>query len=343
MIQRVNPLEDADWDATVKTYPSASFFHSAAWARVLHETYGYAPAYLRDDEGESQPAFLPLMEVDSWLTGRRGISLPFTDDCGALGADAGSFQRLYQAALALARTRGWKYLELRGDRQFLAEAPASESYFGHTLALHPDEAKLFAGVDDSGRRAVRKAEASGLAVTFSQDPEAMTAFYGLLCRTRQRHGLPPQPFRFFQTIHRHVIAQNLGTVALARLGDEPVAGAVFFHHGSNVIYKFGASNDRFQHLRGNNLVMWRAIARFARNGFTSLDFGRTSLCNRGLRQFKGGWGTTEHCIDYVRFDCRSAQFRRSEDRSSGWHTKVFNALPSFVSRPIGATLYRHIA
>ena len=39
---------------------------------------------------------LPLMEVDSWLTGRRGISLPFTDECEPLYPDAESFKNLLQ-------------------------------------------------------------------------------------------------------------------------------------------------------------------------------------------------------------------------------------------------------
>src|SRR4051812_12924409 len=38
-VQRVNPLAVADWDERVARFSGASIFHSAAWARVLHETY----------------------------------------------------------------------------------------------------------------------------------------------------------------------------------------------------------------------------------------------------------------------------------------------------------------
>ena len=43
--QRVNPLETADWDDGLKDCESVSFFHTAAWARVLQSTYGFTPLY----------------------------------------------------------------------------------------------------------------------------------------------------------------------------------------------------------------------------------------------------------------------------------------------------------
>ena len=89
-IQRVNPLEDAGWDVRLRTRPASSIFHSASWARVLQGTYGYAPAYFTLIEGDQLQALLPIMEVSSWLTGKRGISLPFTDECEPLCADTAS-------------------------------------------------------------------------------------------------------------------------------------------------------------------------------------------------------------------------------------------------------------
>jgi hypothetical protein len=132
-------------------------------------------------------------------------------------------------------------------------------------------------------------------------------------------------------------------VVLARHGQVPVAGAVFFHFGKTAIYKFGASDEAFQHLRANNLVMWEAIKRFARQGLAALDFGRTSLENDGLRKFKHGWGTQEHRIDYVRYDRQEGGFVTARDESSGWYNRVFQMLPVFLSRLIGAALYKHMA
>jgi len=342
-ILRLNPLELPDWDARVAALPGAGFFHTAAWARVLHATYGYSPYYLASPATGPLRSVLPLMEVASWLTGQRGISLPFTDTVEPLGCDADSFPALWSAALDLARERGWKYLECRGGKQWLAAAPASTSFLNHWLPLATGESALFAGFDEAVRRAVRKAEQSGLTVEFSQNLESMQAFYRLLGLTRRRHGVPPQPFPFFANIQEHVLAKNHGWIVLARQGAVPVAGAVFFHSGRTALYKFGASDDAFQHLRANNLVMWHAIQRYAREGFARLDFGRTSLGNEGLRKFKLGWGAQEEQVDYLRYDLRQSAFVTARDEATGWHNRLFRALPLPLSRLAGALLYRHIA
>jgi hypothetical protein len=374
-IRQLDPLSDPDWDAKLASLPGATFFHSSAWARVLHDTYGFSPVYFvleSRDSGMGLPthdpsrhesgdpchaegagrllqgfpriqALLPVMEVNSWLTGRRGVSLPFTDSCAPLCADAESFSRLRDAAVARGKNRRWSYLELRGGRAWFGDAPASTAFLGHRLDLGAGEKALFAGIESAGRRAVRKAEQSGLSVEFSQSTGAIRAFYDLLCITRKRHGIPPQPFAFFSNIQRHVLAQKRGWVVMARHGGVAVAGAVFFHHGTTALYKFGASDEKYQNLRGNNLVMWAAIKRYAAEGFAAFDFGRTSLHNDGLRRFKLGWGAKEYPIEYVRYDLRAGRYVTAKDESSGWHNRFFRMLPTPLFRLIGAALYRHVA
>jgi hypothetical protein len=368
VVQRVDPLADDGWDRSLAAVPSHTFFHGAAWARVLRETYGFHPVYftlsrnpsvsgarLLLNEKPASPASLPLhhplefhallpvMEVNSWLTGRRGVSLPFTDECAPLCTDADSFGRLFREVLEYSRARAWNYLECRGGKPWFGNAPASTSFYGHKLDLEAGEIALWARVGGAVRRAVRKAEQSGLTVEFSQDLDAVRIFFRLLCRTRKRHGLPVQPFRFFESIHHNVLSQDQGWVVLARHGQVPVAGSVFFHFGKTAIYKFGASNETFQHLRANNFVMWEAIKWHAQRGFGVLDFGRTSLENEGLRRFKLGWGTQERRIDYFRYDQRKAAFVTARDESSGWHNRIFRMLPVSLSRLIGAASYRHVA
>ncbi len=342
-ILRANPLEDPTWDSRLAALPAATFFHSSAWAKVLSSTYGYAPSYFAESKHRSLGSLIPFLEVDSRLTGRRGISLPFTDECEPLALNEDSFRTTFDEALFYARKRKWKYLELRGGRNFLRDASASTSFYGHHLELSGNESSIFEKIDPSVRRSIRKAEQSGLTIEFSKDAKAVDDFYGLLCKTRRRLGVPPQPFSFFREIHRHVLDCDRGWIVLARVGKVAIAGAVFFRFKSSAIFKFGASDDRFQHLSANNLVMWHAIKQSASDGLQSLDFGRTSLPNHGLRRFKLGWGSVERTIDYIRYDIRENRFVTSRDASSGWHSSVFKILPSSLSRLIGMTFYKHIA
>jgi hypothetical protein len=342
-VRRIDPLEEANWDARLKTCPAATFFHGTAWARVLQSTYGYTPAYFTMSESGCLRSLLPIMEVTSWLTGRRGVSLPFTDDCEPLWSDAALFRDLFRMAVEYGVAHGWKYLECRGGKLLFAEAPVSTAFHGHRLTLVSNVDALFAGVESAVRRAIRKAERSGVSVEVSRDLDAVRVFYGLHCRTRRKHGQPPQPFRFFRSIHDHVLSQDQGFVVLARYRQVPVAAAVFFHLGKKAIYKYGASDETFQDVRANDLVMWEAIRWYAQNGYEQLHFGRTSLANEGLRRFKLGWGAEEHRIEYVRYDMRTDGFVTADDGASGWHTRVFQMLPSVCGRLAGAALYKHVA
>jgi hypothetical protein len=342
-VQVVNPLEVPNWDAIVGAHPSATFFHSSAWANVLVQSYGYAPRYLIVKSQEGLLAALPMMEVKSWLTGKRGISLPFTDECGAIGTDEDSLHAVFEHAVALASSSKWDYFECRGGAALASSVPSPGLFVGHRLDLRPGDASVLAGISSSTRRAVRKAEQSGLCVEFSTDIDTVRAFHELLCKTRKRHGLPPQPFSFFREIHRHILGDGKGWIALARLGKRPVAGAVFFQFGSTAVYKYGASDDTMQHLRANNLVMWQSIQRLIQDGTHTLDFGRTSIGNDGLRKFKLGWGTTERPVDYFRYDCRKESYVSMNDRASGWHNRFFRMLPTPISRLVGKVFYKHAA
>ena len=341
--QVVNPVRSPVWNILPGAFSDHSFFHTTAWAKTLEGTYGYTPVYLTVEEAGSVRGLLPLMEVDSRVTGRRGIALPFTDECGPLYEDPVWAHRLIQSAVALGKPRGWKSIEFRGGRELFPNAPASVSFYGHRLNLEEDEETLFGRLDGSTRRAIRKAEKSGLIVTVSGGMDAVKIFYSLHCKTRRRHGLPPQPFDFFSNIWRHILSRDQGMVVMANYRGRPVAASVYFHSGPTAIYKFGASDDTYQQLRGPNLVMWEAIKRLSRNGARMLDMGRTSLSNEGLRRFKLNWGAREHKIEYVKYDLRRDSFVTETDAVTGWHNRIFRALPLGLSRMVGRALYRHLA
>jgi hypothetical protein len=337
-LQPVNPFEYPDWDSLLIRRPDFSFFHGAAWSRVLADSYGFRPFWQATEK-----CLLPVMEVDSWLTGRRGVALPFTDFCPPLAGSEEEFRPLFQSVTELGRARGWKSIELRGGRGFLREAPASLAYYGHRVDLAADEARLFERMDGSARQAVRKAEKDGVTVEVSQSAEAMQEFYKLQCLTRKRHGLPPQPLHFFLNIHRHILSQNQGIIVLAARKGLRIAAAVYFFLGGRAIYKYGASDYRQQQSRANNLLMWEAMKWLGRNGNTSLHLGKTSLANEGLRKFKMTLGAVEESVEYVKLNLRTNRFEVETDEVAGWHNHVFRALPAGLSRRAGELLYKHWA
>jgi hypothetical protein len=339
----INPLPYGVWDPLLSSVPGTSFFHTAAWARVLHETYGHRPLYLARLVDDQLEEALPIMEVSSLVAGRRGVSLPFTDFCLPLKPSARLGAGLFEQAIQTGYKRGWRYLECRGSNYGWLTGTPSLNFYGHVISLQQELDDLFKKLDSAVRRGIRKAQNAKLQVEFSTTLEAMRTFFSLHCQTRRRHGLPPQPSRFFANIARHVLAGEHGFVCTARLEQRPIAAAVFLHHGRQAIYKFGASDFAFQHLRANNLVMWEAIRRYAGEGFENLHLGRTSLSNEGLRRFKLGFGAREEKIQYYKFDFAKSDFVTDTDRAEGWFNRVFRLLPPGLLRLAGKILYPHLS
>ncbi len=338
----IDPTQYPGWDALVLANPNYSFFHCSAWAKVLCESYGYVPLYFTAFEKDGIKALIPVMEVDSLLTGKRGVSLPFTDYCEPIIDGKIRCEDFLDCVIEFGRKHDWRTLELRGADNLLPSTPPSASYLGHILDLSQNERQVFSNFRDSTRRNVKKAMKGGVEVRIDHSLESVKEFYRLNCMTRREHGLPPQPFRFFKKLYDHIISKNLGMVVLASFDQKNVAGGIYFHFGKKAVYKYGASDKRFQHLRANNLVMWEAIKWYYRAGYQGFCFGRTEPENQGLIQFKSGWGTTEQPIQYYRYDLREGFFVAGSPKVTGFHNKIFRNTPIPILNKIGSLLYKHV-
>lgn len=333
----VNPLDEPGWDSLLDTHAESCFFHTSAWARVLHETYGHEPVYFCEIRNRQLLGLLPVMEIRRPCLGRCGVSLPFTDLCPVLFGEPGWDP--YKLAVWHGRTRGWKWLECRSRNHRWPGAIPSLSFYAHSITLEGDPQKLLRKVKGTVRTAIKKAQSSGLRIEFEQSGRSLDVFYRLHSLTRRRHGLPPQPRRFFDSIARHVLARGQGVVVSALSGQEPVAAAMFFYRKGQAFFKFGASDYRFQNLRPNNLLMWEAMKWLQERGIGSLHLGRTSLTQAGLRRFKLGFGAEEEPLEYFRYSLPEMTFVAGVDRAHNIFNSVFRLLPLPLLRLSGALLY----
>jgi hypothetical protein len=341
-IEILDPTQIPDWDARIASLRGATFFHTRAWAEVLSQSYGYAPRYFVLSDSGKLKALYPMMEVSSFLTGRRGVSLPFTDYCEPLVPHNEVFQVFCDAIKQEGKRRGWRYVEFRSGSELLQDKPPSAFFYRHVLDLSGGADQAFLGFRDSTRRNIRKAGKGPLEVRVENTLDAMKDFYRLNCLTRREHGLPPQPWHFFETVYSRVIARQSGHVVVAYNGREAVAANVYFHFGDRAVYKYGASDKAHQNLRASNLVMWEAIRLYAARSVKSLCFGRTEPGNEGLRQFKAGWGADESIINYYRYGLAAGAFVLGPKAVSARANHVFSLMPIPALRAIGGLLYRHM-
>jgi len=341
-VEIINPLEYPGWDDLLLSQHDHSIFHTTHWARILHESYGYTPLYFTLFHDGALSALIPVMEVNSWITGRRAVSLPFTDYCEPIMTENGIFPELMEALLSQGRKSKWKSIELRPMNALPSQYLPASVYFGHALDISRSEDDIFGNLRDSTKRNIKKAKKEGVEVTFSDSMDSLTQFCRLNCITRKDHGLPPQPAVFFKKIHEHILSNGLGTVALAKHQGKYIAGAVYFHFSDQAFYKYGASDKAYQNFRANNLIMWEAIRLYCTKGCAGLQFGRTEPQNDGLRQFKAGWGAREYPIHYYKYDLRQNAFVKGAMKLTGIHNRIFTMMPLPLLKISGSMLYKHM-
>jgi hypothetical protein len=85
-VYEIDPMRDPRWDEFLETHQHASIFHTRRWLEALRRPYGYAPvAFTTSSPGHQIVNGLPFCQIPSWLSGRRLVSLPFSDHCAASG------------------------------------------------------------------------------------------------------------------------------------------------------------------------------------------------------------------------------------------------------------------
>jgi hypothetical protein len=338
----VDPLTDPSWQMFVQRSPGANVFHTSQWARVLHDSYRFRPMYLMGSRGGSTVAAIPLMEVASPFTGRRGVSLPFSDFTDCFLAEHEDWCGVLENLRDIGQARHWRYLELRGGDCASCRFEEERSYYEHVISLRKSEEELSAGLRSRFRSYLRGAEGNkDLRVTTDRSLESVRAFYRLHCLTRRRHRLPPQPFRFFRNLHQHLLSQDMGFVANAYFRDRLIASQVFLHYKGDVLYKYGASDSRFNDQNANKLLLWAVIKKYRGGEFDRLSLGRTEPYNKGLLQFKEGWGAETRLRHYTRLvfgESRRATWGKEEEGS-----RLIPHLPVLLLRGLSAIAYRHFA
>ena len=342
-VEEFHGFQGEEWDRHTARFPDVSFFHTSSWIQVLQSSYGFRPLGFVFCKSDVIIGMIPMVEVVNRVTGCRGVSLPFADECPPLVRADWAGDGLLKPLATIGQERRWNYFEIRGSNVALCPTIPSVTFHGHRITLPKHEADLWQGLKGSVRTAIRKAESSAVTIEVSNSLSTLREFHRLYCLTRQRHGLPPQPFSFFKVIHRHIFERNLGEVIMARVGGKCVAGAVFLRNGGRVLFKYGAFDSRFQHVRANNLVFWAALKRYQQMGCETVDLGRTSLGNDGLRRFKQGWGGMEYEIKYSKYDLHENQFVKEKDLAEGFYNWAFRLCPRWVSAIVGKTLYKYWA
>jgi len=333
-------LSDKRWINFISTMKPANIFHHPAWITLLAQSYGYNPFIVAIlDSNETILAGLPFVEIKSALTGRRWVSLSFTDHCAPLYIDRTALDHLVEEINHLYIKREIPKIELRWEFPENNNIVSSSEYVLHLVELNSNPEKVAKLFHKTHRRNIKTAKKRGVTIDMGTSQNHLDAFYRLHLETRKNQGIPIQPKKFFNLIKSNILDHNLGYILLAYKDNECLAGAVFLHWQETLIYKYGASRKDTLNLRANNLLFWQAIRWGCKNGYKIFDMGKTELLNKGLRKYKSGWGAVESPLIYSTLS-NSVSQPGSGKLKSAMEVVIQNS-PSWVCRATGELLYRY--
>ncbi len=346
-VYRIDPINDVRWTEFVQRHPKASVFHSVGWLQALRSTYRYEPlAYTTSSPNQELQNGLLFCLVDSRITGRRLVSLPFTDHCDPLCDSTENLVQLLSFSQKMLEQENLKYLELRPTRGDFGEANGvtnflpTAKFFLHTLSLTPSLVELFQGFDKNCvQRRVQRAERADLVERHGRSEELLKDFFTLFALTRGRLHLPFTPIDWFRNLIRHL--GGVVEIRLAYKENTPIAAVLTLRFKETVYYKYGCSDARFNRFGAMPWLLWRTIVEAKSNGAVAFDLGRTEADNLGLLAFKNHFVPHPQPLMYWRYPNTS-----SLDSLYGWKLRVakrvFSCFPNSFLKIIGRSTYRHI-
>jgi hypothetical protein len=346
-VYSLDPTTDPRWPRFLARHRDASIFHTREWLDAIRRTYGYEPiAFTTSDEEELSNAVV-FCRISSWLTGRRLVSLPFSDHCQPL-ATGDELAAILHALKGERRSRRQKYIELRplmldGFSEAGSSFGRSDSFRFQTIDLRPDLKAIYSGFHESCvRRKIKRAEREELVYESGRSEELLKKFRHLLFFTRRRHKLPPQPAEWFRNIVNCL--GEMATIHVVSKGETPVASIVTFLYKKTLVYKYGCSDGQFSNMGGTPLLFWKAVQQAKEAGAETFDLGRSDHDEPGLIAFKEHLGASTRELIYYRDPAPPVkeESAKSSTSASSLAREALVRLPDPLLAGVGQLLYRHI-
>ena len=335
----------AEWDDFVSQHPDGTPFHLSGWLKSIEATYKYKPLlFVSKSSSNNIEGIFPCFHVNSFFTGSRLVSLPFSDYGGPLFYNKPNENILLSKIIDKFLTT-CNCIEIRSNMDNNSDFVAHQKFKLHVLSLDAEPEIVKKNFNKKTTLySIRKAKREKVNIAEDNSLKGIEAFYKLNTLTRKKHGLPPQPFAFLKNLFIHLIAKGQASLLLAIHESTPIAAGLFIYFGDTVYYKYNASDPAsLTQKKPNHLLTWHAIKRACQQGFQYFDFGRTAINNPSLSKYKEMWGAEAISLPYNFYP--NIKGVTAADEDSFFFKMVNNIcrnLPDVVLKQLGAQIYKHI-
>ena len=330
----------AAWDDYVDAHPEGTFFHRAAWRKVLEEGVGFATRYLVARRAERVVGVLPLARVKSLLFGDAWVSLPFCVQAGVIADDASATDALLAQASGLAEQQGVSYLELRHSRPIAPSWPCkSDTYVIFKREISPDPEENLKAIPRKQRAVVRKGIAAGLVAREESSLENLFHIYATSVRNL---GTPVFPRRYFAALYRNFPEHTRITTVFA--GTQAVSSVLSFVYKDTVLPYYGGGLPVARDLKAFDFLYWEVMRTACEQGVRYFDYGRSKR-DSGSFAFKKNWGFEPVPLHYEYHLVKASAIpeRNPNNPKYALAVKLWKHLPLPVANGLGGLISPYLA
>jgi serine/alanine adding enzyme len=378
----LNPETAGEWDQYVQEHSEGTLYHLAAWADVIHKSYGHSIYYIvafRDEDcttsrpgvtkslsphSECHPArkiagVLPLIHLKHFLFGNSLISIPFFDLGGIIADDREVSQILKAEALNLAEKIGVARIELRQKQPDagMENTPDSQATVVSASGTHwhtrsrSHKVRLLLELPASAGELMASFKSklrSQINKTIKDGLESTIGGVELLDEFYRVFAVNMRDLG--SPVHSKKIIANVLShfgdqvrVVLVRKAGRTLAGSLIIGFRDIVENPWASALAEFRSFSPNMLLYWTMLEYACDNGFRVFDFGRSTV-GEGTYRFKEQWGAKPFPLFWQYFDPNpeSLQADASDPARYDKIIRCWQKLPVNLTQIIGPRIRRNI-
>lgn len=352
--------KENEWNNFVSSHPEGKVYHTLHWIKALkNESRTKSINLVCLNQEDKIVGIFPLLYTRGFPLGLGGLpgskrlsSLPRTPLAGPLAYEDSIYKALIDKAVELVEKDKDVKLQIKMTEKSLSYSrdnftsiPWRETYI-YEIPPEGEEIRFGNSRNHSAiKRAVNKAERSGLTVRTITTAEELKQWYSMYLETMAFHMTPSRSFNFFRSLWEELTPKNLMRVDLAVLNDKEVlAGSVFFSFNDTVIYGFNGSKRDLFDFRPNDLLHWNAIHTAQKEGFKYYDMGEVQAEQEGLAAYKSKWCNLTKMIYhyYYPMDLQATESSIDSAPSGRMKKMIWKKIPLPITEVLGRFIYRYL-
>jgi len=309
-------------------------FHTPTWKSFIEATFpSVTMEYWAHTQGTNIQTLFPLTLIRHTL-GKKLISCGFIE-YGGIAGDPTHAEALITAVLQ--EHTDYDYLEIRHGTITTSEIKNIIRTTPYKRFLTPlgDKETLWHSINKHKRKAVRKAEHSGVTVRELSQHD-VNAIYSLYVNNMKLFGSPPLSKNFFINFFSILRNKNLAKAFGSFYKEKLISVLMGYVIKKRIHISINVSDKKFQEFRPNDLVHWKFMEWGCENGYEVFDWGRVRE-QSGQFGFKKKWASHMEDLDHYYVLLKAHKIPHIDPTNPRYKLfiKTWSIMPAVLSKRIG--------